>query len=159
MKNPELQLPQLPDPTVSFIASLSNGETIVEGKGDYSWEPGLKSPWNRLIRYSAEKKLTITSVSLFTPGGATYTLPPSGGKPRFNGFTNLTAEEQPIDFEVKRFIAQEMNVGIHLKKTTVENAVIAEFYTIAEAIYKDHVLQLWVDELNTRHSWVVSRKI
>lgn len=158
MDNLELDLPQLPNPQVCFIASLSNGETYTEGKGDYAWLPGLKSPWNRLVRYSAENKLTITSISLFTPGGATYTLPPAGGKPRFKAFTELTPEEKPIDFEVKRFIARNIDVGVANKKAEVKNWAVEEFYTIAEAIYKDHVLQIWVDEINNRHSWTVYKK-
>jgi len=154
----ELQLPPLPDPQIFFISSLSNGETIIEGRGDYSWKPGIKSPWNRLVRYSAEKKATIISLSLCTPGGATFTFPPISGKPRFKAFTELTPEERPLDFEVKRFIAQEMNVGINKKKTTITDNAVAEFYTIAEAIYKDFSIEIWVNELNIKHSWTVYKR-
>lgn len=154
----ELQLPPLPNPQVGFIASLSDGQTIVENKGDWCWLEGLKSPWQRLVRYTAENKLLITSLSLYTPLGTTFTLPTIGGKPRFKGYTNLTPEEQPIDYEVKRFIAQEHDVGVKMKKAEVKKTAIEEFYTIAEAIYKEHILQIWVSEINLNHSWTVYKK-
>ena len=158
MNEVHLQAPKLPNPQVLFIASLSNGQTIVEGKGEWCWADGLKSPWNRLVRYAAENELNITSISLFTTSGATFTMPPMGGKPRFKGYTNQTPEETPIDFEVKRFLARDLDVSIQNNVGSVDKTEIAEFYTIAEAIYKDFTLQLWVNELNTRNSWVVMKK-
>lgn len=154
-----LQAPKLPDPKVFFIASLSNGEIIVENRGDWCWVDGLKSPWNRLIRYVAEKDLVINSLSLSTPEGKTYTMPPAGGKPRFKGYTNRTPDEVPMYYEVKRYLARDMDVGIKNGKGRIEGVAVAEFYTYAEAIYRDFSIQLWVDELDQRHSWVVFNKI
>lgn len=154
MNTLHVKAPPLPNPKVSFIASLSNGQTVIEHKGHYAWIDGQPSPWQRLIKYTIENKLTINSLSLFTPHGATYTIPPAGGKPKFTGY-NKKDEVKPIDFEVKRFLAREMTIGAKDNKAEVEKTDIAEFYTIAEAIYPDFILQLWVDELDPRHSWVV----
>lgn len=150
-----LQAPKLPEPKVQFIASLSNGETIIEGKNDWCWIDGQKSPWNRLIRYSVDKKLTITSLSLYTPSGATYTLPPIGRKAKFAGYSNRSENEIPVDFEVKRFIARDMKIAGIKNDLKIEKVNILEFYTIAEAIYKNFTLQLWVDENNQKNSWSV----
>jgi hypothetical protein len=48
-----------------------------------------------------------------------------------------------------------MDIGIVDKKAEIEGVEIAEFYTIAEAIYKDYSVEVWVNELNPRLSWTV----
>lgn len=159
MNTLQVQAPQLPNPQIYFIASLSNGETIVENKGDWCWVDGLKSPWNRLIRYTAEKDITINSLSLGSPLGTTWTLPILSGKPRFRGYTGLQEAEKPIDYEVKRFIARDMDVGISQGTARIKKTVISEFYTIAEAIFKDHILQLWVSEANLNLSYMVYKQL
>ena len=144
----------LPEPQIRFIASLANGETITEGKGEWCWtKDGRPSPWNRLIRYAIDKKTSITSLSLLTPGGAVFNIPPMGGKPRFTPYAN--ALEKPIDYQVGRHLIRDMDVGVKNKITTIERVDIQEFYTFAEAFYKDYSVQLWVNELNPLHSWVV----
>lgn len=157
METINLQAPELPEPQIVFFATLSNGETCVEGRGKWTWITGEPSPWNRLVRYAIENKVTITSLSLFTPHGASFTVPTAGGKPRFRGFADEKAEK-PLDYEVKRFLARDMDVGVTGKKAEIEGVQIAEFYTIAEAIYKDYTIQVWVNELNHRHSWVAVKR-
>lgn len=147
----------LPDPRVSFTASLSNGEIIVENKGDWCWVDGLKSPWQRLIRYAVEKKLAITSLSLITPNGQILTLPPIG-KAHFVAYVGIPEADRPLDFEVKRYLAREMSANGAKGTVEIESVAIKEFYTIAEAIYKDFTLQLWVNELNPANSWTVYKK-
>jgi hypothetical protein len=154
MQELQVQAPQLPEPKVFFIASLSNGETVVEGRGVWYWANEIPSPWNRLIRYTVEKKLTINSLSLSTPHGAVFTIPTAGGRPRFRGFADDKALK-PLDYEVKRYLARDMDIGIVDKKAEIEGVEIAEFYTIAEAIYKDYSVEVWVNELNPRLSWTV----
>lgn len=147
----------LPEPKVCFIASLSNGETITEGKGEWCWtKDGRPSPWNRLIRYAIDKKATITSLSLFTPGGATFTIPPVG-KARFTGYAKETTK--PLDYQVGRHLIRDMDVGAHGNDVEVKDVQVIEFYTYAEAIYADFSIQLWVNELNPLHSWVVYKKL
>lgn len=146
---------ELPVPKVCFIASLANGETIIEGKREWAWKKGVNSPWNRLIRYALDKKTSITSLSLLTPHGVTFTIPPMGGKPRFTGYTNT---EKPIDYHVGRHLIRDMDVGLKGKVANIEHTEIQEFYTYAEAFYKDFSVQLWVDEINPVHSWVVIKQ-
>lgn len=155
MNDLNLKTPKLPDPQVFFIASLSDGQTIVEGTGDYKWVDGLMSPWNRLVRYTVENKLRINSLSLGIPGGQTVTIPTMGGKPRFKGYVDRTEAEKPLDYEVKRFLARDMDVVAHSGNLDVKKTQISEFYTFAEAIYGNFTIQVWVNELNPKHTWVV----
>lgn len=152
------KLTKLPEPKISFIACLSNGEIAVENKTPWEWIDNSPSPWNRLIRYAAKKKVNITSVSLLLPNGKTLTLPLASGKSRFIGYANITPEEKPLDFEVKRYLERAMQGTAQNGVATIEKVGIREFYTIAEAIYKDFTLQLWVSELGDLHSYVVIKK-
>jgi hypothetical protein len=126
---------------VRFQVSLSNGETFYEGKGEYSDLPGQLSPWQRLERYTLEKKLSITSLSLYTEDGQTFNLPSSGKNPKFQIFTKL---EKPLDYNVCRYLARDIDQ---------DGAKISDLFTVAEAIYPTYKLQIWVDEKNVRNSW------
>lgn len=144
---------QLPEPKVNFLASLSNGETIIEGRDGWEWRDGEKSPWNRLIEYTVKNNLVITSVSLLLPRGrGVVTLPPISNKSRFVGYQNVP---QPIDFEVGRYLGRDISGTAEGNVAHIENVVIKEFYTILSAYYKDHILQVWVSELQNYKSWVV----
>jgi hypothetical protein len=134
---------------VLFQVSLSNGETFFEGKGEYQEIPGQLSPWQRLNKYLAENKLFITSLSLYTKDGRTFNLPSAGKCPRFKFFAEA---QKPIDFNFFRAISREMTfIGQEAKEVE-----ISDWFTVAEAIYPDYKLQLWVDENNTRNSWVLA---
>lgn len=133
---------------VLFQVSLSNGETFFEGKGNYQDLPGLPSPWQRLIRYTAENKLLITSLSLYTKDGRTFNLPSSGRDPKFRPFA---LADKPIDFNVCRYMAREHDIV----DNKVQNTEVSEWFTVAEAIYPDYKLQLWVDERNTKNAWTL----
>lgn len=157
MNEIQIQSPELPEPKVFFIVALSNGEMAVENRGKWCWEKGKPSPWNRLIRFAVENKLTINSLSLSTPHGVTYTLPIAGGRPRFRGFADEKAQK-PLDYEVKRFLARDMGIVATGNVGEVEKVEVAEFYTIAEAIYKEYTVQVWVSELNQKNSYTVVKK-
>lgn len=145
----------LPLPKINFIVSLSNGETIIEGKGDYQWlNDGRKSPWQRLIRYTVENKLLITSLSLYSADGRVYTLPPSGKFAKFKGYADRGEKDKPIDYHVERFLARDTHGVMEGGKATMTGSLVAEFYTKAIAYYPGYQLELWVDELDTRNSWV-----
>ena len=50
---------------IQWTASLSNGETLFEGKGEYKdIQDGRKSPMQRLFKYVADYGLSITSFGL-----------------------------------------------------------------------------------------------
>jgi hypothetical protein len=147
---------QLPDPHIHFVASLSDGQTIIEGKGDWQWFPdGRPSPWNRLVRYTAEQGLAITSLSLVAPDGQIYNFPPAGKKAKFEGYADRVSADKPLDYTVRRHIAHEIS-GVGRQVTNIK---AVEFYTIAVAIYPTFELQLWVDENDHRKSWTVVKHI
>lgn len=138
---------------VFFQVSLSNGETFYEGKGNFVKIDGQLSPWLRLIKYTIEKKVLITSLSLYTYDKheklpRTFNLPSAGRDPKFAPFA---VAEKPLDFKYGHVLAQEHDV--------VNNVVVkstpTDWFAFIEAIYPTYKLQLWVDESNTRNSWVL----
>jgi hypothetical protein len=146
---------ELPKPKVYFRASLSNGEIITEGEGDFQWLENEKSPFQRLIVYTVQNNLEITSLSLFTKSGHNWTLPPMGKKAKFMGYRNRSEKDLPIDYEVKRTLARDMKGENDNGNTTITSMKVVKFYTVAEAIYGDKVLQLWVDENHPDNSWII----
>lgn len=133
---------------VLFQVSLSNGETFYEGKGKFVHIDGELSPWQRLIKYTSEKKVLITSLSLYTEDGRTFNLPSAGRDPKFRPFT---LAEKPIDFDYHHTLAQEHDIV----DNKIVKSVASDWFTYIEAIYPDYKLQLWVDENNTGNSWVL----
>lgn len=133
---------------VSWLVSLSNGETFLEGKGKFAEIPNEPSPWQKLIKYTAEKKVLITSLSLHTKDGRTFNLPSLGKNPKFKPFSEA---RKPLDYNLFRATSREMGAV----KGRAENIKISEWYTVIEAIYPSYKLQLWVDEMDTRNSWVL----
>jgi len=137
---------------VKFKVSLSNGQTFYEGKPPFEEIPNDLSPWQRLIQYTIDNQCLITSLSLYTEDGKTFNLPSSGKNPKFREFAKL---EKPIDYNVSRKIATEMDAIRTEQGIETSNRRISEWYTIAEAIYPTYSLQLWVDEQDTRNCWVL----
>lgn len=138
---------------IFWQVSLSNGETFYDGKGIFVHIEGGLSTWNRLIKYTVENKVLITSLSLFTYDKGekhprTFNLPSAGRDPKFAPFA---LAEKPIDFRYGHFLAQEHDVV----KNVVVKSVATDWFAYIEAIYPTYKLQLWVDENNTRNSWVL----
>jgi hypothetical protein len=146
---------QIPNPKVKFIASLSDGSTIVEGKNDYAWIDGQKSPWVRLVNYAIKNKLLITSLSLLAPSGAVVTIPPVGKFAKSVAFSGRTEADVPVDYDVSRYIERAiMGHKTPDGKSTIEEVSIEKHYTIASALYKKFKIQVWVDEFDPRNTWV-----
>ena len=133
---------------VFWQVSLSNGETFYENKGIFVLIPGELSPWKRLLNYIVEHKVEITSLSLFTKDGRTFNLPSAGKNPKFAPFA---LAEKPIDYIFNRYLAREHEV-VDMKVVKTE---ATDWFAVIEAIYPTYKLQLWVDENNTRNSWVL----
>lgn len=143
---------------VNFQVSLDNGETIYEGKGDYQdFQDGRPDPWQRLLRYIVDNGFYITSISLYTDDGLRYNLPTAGKNPKFKAFSD---SEKPIDYDFFRKMGREAhatNEDGKIKLTTPME--ISDWYTVGEAIFNGHKLQIWVDELNPKNSWTLLTKI
>jgi len=131
---------------INWQVSLSNGETCYEGKGAFEEIPNQLSPWQKLLRYMGEGGFFITSLSLFTDDGRTFNLPSAGKNPKF---AMLNKAEKPIDYKMFRAYAREASLN---KENKFEQSG-EDLFTVAEAIYKDYSLQIWVDEHNTKNCW------
>jgi hypothetical protein len=124
----------IPDSKIRFICGLSNGEDLVEGKGVLSVVSGEDSPWWKLQKYIKDNNLKITSFYLAYKDRH-FILPSSD--PRFGG-------EVPLAYNCfRRFGGDALGSGSNW-----------EHYCVAEAIYEDFKIQLWVDEKECEKSWV-----
>ena len=124
-----------------WFASLSDGSTVYEDKGDYKVISGGLSPWQRLLSNLDGRK--ITSLSLYTDDGKRFNLPSAGKNPKFKAFADA---EMPESYNFFRCAGADVMNG---------QAQEYEVYTVAEAIYKDKKLQIWVSEANHNNSWTV----
>jgi len=124
----------IPDSKIKFICGLSNGESLVEGKGILSNETGGDSPWWKLQKYIKDNNLTINSFGLWV-GDRHYNLP--SNSPKFKG-------EVPISYNCYRKIATDALSGEEVK----------EHYICAEAKYPTYKVQLWIDELDDNKCWL-----
>jgi len=129
--------------------SLSNGQTFFEGKGDFTEIKSALSPWQRLLKYMSVNNAQITSLSLYTRDGRTFNLPSVGKNPKFRPFA---VAEKPIDYMLERYYGQDMDI-------TGKGIGPSDHFTTISAVYADYRLQLWVDENNTRNSWVLVVKV
>lgn len=128
---------------VLWSVGLSNGETFVEGKGNFAVIEGALSPWQRLLSYIAEKELVITSLSLITDYGQRWNMPSAGKNPRFRMLGNA---KKPIMF--RSFVAAASSIREGFKPEE-------ELYIVAEAIFEDGLkMQTWVDN-ETLASWSI----
>ena len=126
---------EIPKSNIQFVCGLSNGESLVEGKGILSQIKGEDSPWNKLQNYLKERDLKITSLNLWV-GDRHYNLP--SVNPKFGGLI-------PESFNCYRKYSSDMGAG---------NKNIVEHYICAEAIYPAYTVQLWINEQDTNKSWV-----
>jgi len=129
---------ELPECKVKFVVGLSNGESLVEGVGILEKKPNELSPWHKLQSYLKENSLTITSMSLNVKteiGNRHYHLPNS--KSKFQG-------KVPNSYNCFRRGAIDGLTG----------ASGYELYTVAEAIYDDFKVRLYVSEIDPDKCWV-----
>ena len=127
-------IPAIPESKIRFICGLSNGEDLVEGKGLLSIVKGEDSPWWKLQKYVKDNNLKITSFYLAYKDRH-FVLPSSD--PKFGG-------EIPLSYNCfRRFGGDVLGSGDKW-----------EHYAVAEAIYEDFKVQLFVDEKECEKSWV-----
>jgi hypothetical protein len=130
---------------VGWFVSLSNGETKYEFKNEYVEIKGEASPWSRLLLYLAENDLEITSLGLYTEKGQRFNLPSLGKNPKFRAFD---LAEKPKEYKAYRKLGFDTGNGEMIEGTD-------DLFTIAEAVYQDYSLQIWVSERNTNNCWVL----
>lgn len=127
---------------IGWKVSLNDGSTHYEGKGNYLHLDGELSPWQRLVAHLEANNLHITSLGLYTSDGRTFNLPSAGNNPVFHAFSK---SDKPLKYLCYRKVGLDV-----LGKNKSSN------FIVAEAQYATHSLQVWVDCLNTRNSWVLA---
>jgi len=135
---------------ITWLVSLSNGETFSEGVGQFEEIEGALSPWQKLLVYLAENSLQITSLVLVN-NNRTFNLPSAGKNPKFRPFS---LSQKPIKYELRRYVSRESNSAEELP-----SALIGEWFTVGVAIYPDYELQIWVDENNPNNCWGLCAKL
>lgn len=136
---------------VKFQVSLSDGQTLYEGKGILEEIAGEKSPWQKLQTYVVDQKVEITSLSLFTDDGRHFNLPTAGANPKFN--PQIPGERpKPLDFEIFRYIDYDIKA---IPIGEVVEKKVANWFTVAEVMYPKYKIQIWVDENNSQNSWLM----
>ena len=131
---------------VKWIASLSNGETIHEGKNEYEFKENELSPWQRLLKHIDKKKLMITSLALYTDKGQRWNLPSAGNNPRFKIFLET---EKPIGYKFFRKVGADVFSGTITKQ---------DDFAVIEAVYPNYKLQIWVKDIYPYPSWSLVNK-
>ena len=123
---------EIPKSNVKFVCGLSNGETLVEGRGVLEYN-GENSSWWKLQEYIKERNLSIQSFGLWT-GDRHYNLP--SVNPKFKG-------QAPVSYNCFRRFSRNILMG----QGNVEH------YICAEAIYEGYKLQIWIDEQDLNKMW------
>ena len=124
----------IPESKIKFVCGLSNGEDLTEGKGILEIVSGQDSPWWKLQKYIQENNLKIMSFYL-AYGDRHFVLP--SVSPKFGG-------QSPIGYNCyRRYEGDVLGSGQNY-----------EHYAVAEAIYPDFKVQLWVDEKEGMKSWI-----
>ena len=128
--------------SVQWQVSLANGETLYEGKGDFCAILGELSPWKRLIEYTHQQNTHITSLALIA-GERIFNLPTLGNSPKFHAFSTA---QKPLGFDYYHKVGGDI-VGGKMGPGDV--------FAVAVAIFDLFEMQLWVNERDTRVSWVM----
>jgi len=125
-----------------WCASLSDGSTFQEGKGEFRIIEGQPSPFQRLLLFVSEGNLRVTSLSLYC-GDRHWSLPSAGRNPKFRAFENAPKPEAYRFFRT----AGADSCG--------SRAGVTDRFAVVEAAYQDGSrMQLWVEDA-TLNSWAV----
>lgn len=131
---------------INWTASLSNGASFFEGKGEFAELEGAKSPFQKLIDYTIDNQVEIRSFGLYCDKKV-WMLPSLS--PRYQ-IGMLDKELKPLGYNLFRYVDADLNGNnadengtIHIEKRDIKS-----WWTVAEAIYPDFKLQIWVNEFN-----------
>lgn len=137
---------------VRWLASLSNGETLVEGKGLLEEIKGEPSPWAKLIAYINANNLHITGLRVQVKKDSeptkTYNLPSfnitkSGTHEKWNTVNPIT----PNSYDHYRWVTK-----------AITDSSPTQRHIEIRAIYDDFFVSLFVDELEGNECWTVVHK-
>lgn len=137
-----------------WLVSLSNGETAIEGKSPFEEIIGELSPWQKLTRYLASNKLTITGIRIQVDVDElptrTFNLPSLSPKAKWQNLKPIL----PTGFNYFRRVEQTMladsvdEEGIHGLRAKDQHHFIE-----IHAYYPTFTLLVIVDEDEGNESW------
>lgn len=130
----------LPSTDARWIATLSDGSTIVENTEDWSIKPGEPLPWVRLCHFTADNNLHLTSLRL-NYKGRTIHLP----RAKFDKF-GLDAIS-PLYYSLAYKVEAEMNLG--------GGAIDQTLFVDLVAHYQDFEAHYIQNVTTGNESWVV----
>lgn len=125
-----------------WIATLSDGETIVEGEGNWGIQPGKRLPWARLCEYAQENNLSITDLYLLLDGEQEIHIPSS--LDRFN-----LSIYKPSQYSIQHLLEIDNLLGGNRQETTFID--IAAVYEIGDNL----MVHLIIDVSNWKNMWIV----
>ena len=123
---------------VKWKVELSNKEQFMEGEIPFLYKSDELSPFSQLLQYLDKNNASISSLCLLC-GDRQYRLPSKGKNPKFRAFRG----SNPPQYNFFRQIG-------------VESTGIRDLFAVAEAIYPNYKLQLWVDENNPNNCWALA---
>lgn len=126
-----------------WCASLSDGSTFQEGRGEFQVIEGQPSPFQRLLLFVEERNLRVTSLSLYC-GDRHWSLPSAGRNPKFRAFE---AAPKPESYRFFRAMGADQ---------AGRNAGVEDRFAVVEARYASGLaVQVWVED-GTLNSWAVA---
>lgn len=91
------------DANLKWVATLSDGSTVVEHEGEYAQVPGERKPWVKLVQFAGQNKLHLTSLRL-NFRGRTVHLP----RAKFDRFDFNDKAVAPLSYSLQYHLEAEM---------------------------------------------------
>ena len=132
-----------------WLASLSDGTTVIEGDPPFDFEPGEISPWQKLLKHIKNNDLSITGMRVQIERYGIPTMTINLPSLRTDGMTGTHERYThikpllPIKFEHGRRI--ESTVG----------GSIDWSHLFISAVYEDYEVIVFVDEAEGNEAWVI----
>jgi hypothetical protein len=129
--------------TGTWVATLSDGSTVVENQGEWVVREGESTPWVRLTHFLGDNDLHLTSLRL-NFNGRTVHLP----RPSFDKFGYAEIAKEPLYYSLSYHVEAEMDMSGGLVDQTL-------FMDLAAHYPNDQALHYIQDMTGGNNSWVV----
>ena len=130
------------DARVRWVATLSDGSTVVEDSGEFVEVPGERKPWVKLCSYLGGNGLHLTSLRLNFKG-RTIHLP----RANFDRFAYNEISRAPLFYSLQYHHEAIMDQGFAIQEEE-------DFIDLA-AHYPNNLAVHYIQSLDKENSWVV----
>jgi hypothetical protein len=128
-------------PEGTWVATLSDGSTIVENTGDFQIVEGERKPWVRLCKFLGDSGLWLTSLR-FNYRGRTVHLP----RMTLDKFGMTDRIKPPLYYSLQYHHEAELSLGGVLQKEWI--------YVDLASHYQDFAVHFIQDVSNGDNSWI-----